>query len=49
MRSLWVGAAGFAGAVARYSVDALVGRQARGATFGEQGEEHAQQEAAAQV
>ncbi len=31
MRTLWVGTAGFAGAVARYGLDGLVGRHARGA------------------
>ena len=31
MRSLWIGVAGFAGAVARYHVEGLVSRQTRGA------------------
>ena len=31
MRSMWIGVAGFAGAVARYHVEGLVSRQTRGA------------------
>ena len=31
MRSLWIGVAGFAGAVARYQLEGLVSRSTRGA------------------